>query len=418
MSRFSKVPFRASLLRPLGLLFAAFCLWQAIRPLPATPTNTAGDCVQIVQTERSGSFSSLSKKCPLQTTPIERLETGMRVLAENPELIGPHQPDSEVNPETWRRICLQLDKADGSCLDIELLRPREWIVEQAFLQVQPDGTNHLPIDKISTMPLALAGGDLLAGELLLGKSIHLDLPEFGATGPARVVSLRPCPPLEIARHAGRRLITGTFRHSAGNVVDLTIASQSGIDHVGTTDNHPFWSSDRDSFVPAGKLRSGEHLRQADGTLAQLIRITPRTGPPTPVFNLEIDAEHAYFVGKDGLLVHNSYASWMARIQFGQAVHARFANHMENLIKKAPAIDNTLLGRTGVDLQFAKTIRNLRDANGNLVAGFRNAELKPDTVYSITKFFDQLAAWRGKGLRGNVALFVYDSAGNITFHGIH
>ncbi|MFN6103138.1 MAG: polymorphic toxin-type HINT domain-containing protein, partial [Planctomycetaceae bacterium] len=71
-------------------------------------------------------------------------------------------------------------------------------------------------------------------------------------------------------------------------------------------NHPFWSADRQDFVPAGALTIGEHLRTESGTLRQVTRITPRRGPPVAVFNLEVDAEHVYFVSTAGVLVHNAY----------------------------------------------------------------------------------------------------------------
>jgi rhodanese-related sulfurtransferase len=73
-----------------------------------------------------------------------------------------------------------------------------------------------------------------------------------------------------------------------------------------TSNHPFWSADRQAFVEAGQLQVGEQLQQADGTLVQITRITPHTGPPVEVYNLEVDAEHVYHVGAGGVLVHNTY----------------------------------------------------------------------------------------------------------------
>ena len=36
-------------------------------------------------------------------------------------------------------------------------------------------------------------------------------------------------------------------------------------------------------------------------------IAPRAGPET-VYNFEVANEHVYYVGEDGLLVHNAYAS--------------------------------------------------------------------------------------------------------------
>jgi hypothetical protein len=74
---------------------------------------------------------------------------------------------------------------------------------------------------------------------------------------------------------------------------------------GCTDNHPFWSVDRDQFVEAGQLRIGENLQSADGTLVQVTRITPRRGPPVDVFNFEVDVDHVYHVGNTGVLVHNA-----------------------------------------------------------------------------------------------------------------
>jgi Pretoxin HINT domain len=153
-------------------------------------------------------------------------------------------------------------------------------------------------------PLTVAVGDAPLADVLLGRTIELELPELGAEGPATVRAIRPCPEVETANHAGRRLITGTFHHSAGNVLKLEIEDADGP--IGVTSNHPFWSADRQAFVEAGQLQVGEQLQQADGTLVQVTRITPHTGPPVEVYNLEVDAEHVYHVGVGGVLVHNAY----------------------------------------------------------------------------------------------------------------
>ncbi|MFN6108448.1 MAG: polymorphic toxin-type HINT domain-containing protein, partial [Planctomycetaceae bacterium] len=118
---------------------------------------------------------------------------------------------------------------------------------------------------------------------------------------AEVLAIEPCPPL--ASGPGRT-VTGTFAHAAADVLDLEI---EGLDTpLGCTANHPFWSADRHDFVPAGALTIGEHLQTESGTLRQVTRITPRRGPPVAVFNLEVDAEHVYYVSTAGVLVHNAY----------------------------------------------------------------------------------------------------------------
>ena len=131
--------------------------------------------------------------------------------------------------------------------------------------------------------------------------IFLALHELAAVGPAEVVRVERCPPIEPG--AGR-LVTGTFSHHSGEVLDITVDGLT--EPIGCTGAHPFWSEDRQDFIPARNLVLGETLRTESGTLRQITRITPRRGPPVPVFNLEVDAEHVYYVSVDGVLVHNAY----------------------------------------------------------------------------------------------------------------
>lgn len=98
-------------------------------------------------------------------------------------------------------------------------------------------------------------------------------------------------------------MTGLMAHSAANILDIAI---TGLDEpLGVTDTHPLWSETRQDFVVAGQLQIGEHLRSATGQFAQIVRITPHRGPPQPVYNLEVNAEHVYHVGASALLVHNA-----------------------------------------------------------------------------------------------------------------
>ncbi|MFG0286735.1 MAG: polymorphic toxin-type HINT domain-containing protein [Rhodopirellula sp. JB044] len=92
--------------------------------------------------------------------------------------------------------------------------------------------------------------------------------------------------------------------SAAQVRYLSIEGEP--DAIGVTNNHLFWSEDRQDFVTAGALRIGEALRRTDGTVARLVKSVPKRGPPTEVYNLEVDAQHVYHVGRSGILVHNNY----------------------------------------------------------------------------------------------------------------
>ena len=244
------------------------------------------------------------------TSNIEDLRVGDWVLARNPEITDEQrqQADEErFDPAEWRTIALRMTKPDGGRLDITLLRPLEWLEQY---QAKP------------------------------GSTIHLDLEELGAVGPAEVVSIDPCPDIGPAPSADCRLVTGTFAHESAQVLDLTI---EGLDEpIGVTANHPFWSEDRQAFVPAGQLRIGEHLGTAargllsaesesaasaapralvgaerpaatagttrSGRTAAYPRVLSIRSRPglQAVYNLEIDLEHVYYVSTSALLVHNSY----------------------------------------------------------------------------------------------------------------
>src|SRR5262249_22689706 len=99
-----------------------------------------------------------------------------------------------------------------------------------------------------------------------------------------------------------RLITGTFAHRQGQVWELRLVGCAEV--LGLTATHPVWSADRNGWVPAGELRVGERLLAADGStpVVESFRLRPE---PEPVYNLEVEGDHCFRVGRQGLLVHNN-----------------------------------------------------------------------------------------------------------------
>jgi Pretoxin HINT domain len=73
-----------------------------------------------------------------------------------------------------------------------------------------------------------------------------------------------------------------------------------------TARHPIWSLDRGAWVSTGELEIGERLSGRAGP----VRVVARTlcAQPEEVYNLEVEGEHCYRVGEQGILVHNSSAS--------------------------------------------------------------------------------------------------------------
>ena len=204
----------------------------------------------------------------LKTTSIEDIRLGQRVTGRNP-LREQTQSPSDITPENWRAIKLTMH-AYGVRYDLAFLRSLDWL----------QATGAEP-----------------------GTEIHLSLPEMGLDGPALVESIDACPPIERDDGTGRMIVTGTMRHPASNILDVSI---TGMDEpLGVTDTHPIWSDTRQTFITAGQLQPGEHLRSETGVISQVTRITPRRGPPELTYNLEIDGEHVYHVAESGLLVHNA-----------------------------------------------------------------------------------------------------------------
>jgi hypothetical protein len=193
------------------------------------------------------------------------------VLARNPEVADEERSEfEEVDYRQWRWVELELTKPGGDLLKVGLGRPLAWL---AANQIEP------------------------------GTTTWLDLPEMGAVGYATVVAIAPCPDPGPKPHPDCRLVTGVFRHSSTDCVNVHVAGLASP--IGTTRNHRFWSEDRQAFVEAGDLHSDETLLTADGTPTSVLSITARPGLE-PVYNLEVDVEHVYYVSSDGILVHNVY----------------------------------------------------------------------------------------------------------------
>jgi hypothetical protein len=209
------------------------------------------------------------------------------VQAGNPEGAADEAP---VDPASWVKLELTLSNPDDT-VDVVLLRPRVW-------------------------------ADTIGARV--GSTVALDLPELGASGPALVTAVGPCPPL---KPGTGRVVTGTFRHRSARVLDLAV--EGSIEPIGVTANHPFWSEDRQRFVPAGALRSDERLRTPDGE-PKVVSLTPRAGEQA-VYNIEVHAEHVYRVSASGILVHNSYAEDLSGLRITNKVGAGAARSPQHHI---------------------------------------------------------------------------------------
>ncbi|QGJ69331.1 Hypothetical protein PBC10988_10050 [Planctomycetales bacterium 10988] len=213
--------------------------------------------------------TEVAKSPTIQATPIEQIRVGQRVPGRNPEVSDLERSRFiDPDPQTWRKLELQLLKEDGHTLDITLLRPLIWI-EQTQAKV--------------------------------GDTVYLEMHELGAVGDAKVLSLEDCP--RIAPPPGN-VVTGKFVHGTDQPL-VNVLVEGLTKPIGCTSNHPFWSETRQAFIEAGQLQPGETVRTLKAGKTTIVSVLPR--PPTDkVYNLEVHGEHVYQVAELGVLVHNTY----------------------------------------------------------------------------------------------------------------
>ncbi|MEZ6033746.1 MAG: polymorphic toxin-type HINT domain-containing protein [Planctomycetaceae bacterium] len=258
----------------LPIVVACACVWMA-RPQAAVERGATvsndRNAVQYVRADHPVSHSdaipvSLPAASPkLMSRPIEDISPGMRVLASNPENAGVDVQRLEIADVTdWRLIRYQMPKPDGSYLFVDMLRHTDELEGQSVGAFSP-----------------------------------LAFPELAIEGDAEITAIDVCPPME---SGSGYFVTTKFTHTAANVIDLRVASES--EPIGTTSNHPFWSEDRQDWVQAGDLQPGEQLLLVNGTITHVVSIAINE-TTQPVYNLTVDAQHTYYVGASGVLVHNS-----------------------------------------------------------------------------------------------------------------
>lgn len=100
-----------------------------------------------------------------------------------------------------------------------------------------------------------------------------------------------------------RKVLQTFVRRGAPIVAVTITTAAGGQETfRTTEEHPFWVP-AIGWVEAGGLTRGDAVEVAGGcATVELVRFTPEL---ETVYNFEVEGVHTYFVGANGVLVHNN-----------------------------------------------------------------------------------------------------------------
>lgn len=103
-------------------------------------------------------------------------------------------------------------------------------------------------------------------------------------------------------------VQNTFVRDVDETILITINEVS----IETTREHPFWNQNTATWCSAGDLCTGNMILLADGTsgtVTEIVTINHET--PIPVYNFEVSNYHTYYVGTNGILVHNTCDSLIA-----------------------------------------------------------------------------------------------------------
>lgn len=120
-----------------------------------------------------------------------------------------------------------------------------------------------------------------------------------------------------------------YSNSYSKTVYITVEGENGPEQITSNTIHPFFVVYRadeprlialpseghvyegpipgGAWVDAAHLRPGNHLRSPDGTLRKVISVE-LIDTPLQAYNLTIENTETFFVGYDGVWVHNCYTS--------------------------------------------------------------------------------------------------------------
>lgn len=102
----------------------------------------------------------------------------------------------------------------------------------------------------------------------------------------------------------KRRVKRLFRRRGRPVLQVVVADSSGVSQIiAATTEHPFWV-DGKGWVAAQDLKAGDALKRIDSAPGMQVLRVIDAGGKADVFNFEVDEVHNYFVGSDGVLVHN------------------------------------------------------------------------------------------------------------------
>jgi len=184
----------------------------------------------------------------------------------------------DITPETWQVGKFIITEEDGSLVEVEANRPKKWF-EDYDLKEKGDKA-FIIIEEMGIADYAV---------LQEIRSTHIDTRDFKINEEGKV---------------DRPVIT-TYKRITKEISDYTFSNGQVIS---CTPNHPFYSSDRETYIPIGELTFGESIETSSEREVKFIGVKSRE-KGEHVYNFEVWREHNYYVGfetsEEFVLVHNN-----------------------------------------------------------------------------------------------------------------
>jgi RHS repeat-associated protein len=175
-----------------------------------------------------------------------------------------------------------------------------------------------------------------------------------------------------------KLVSALTKPHQDKLLEMRVEGEAKPLHP--TADHPFWvkrgSAKDGDWVEAGKMLVGDLVETIKGKWVKVLSITPIPGQRT-VYNFEVDDDHDYFVGSEGLLVHNAICDLLALgktnglSQFAEGMGADSYDTL-NLPQGLSAVTDILQDE---DVQIAINLQDAGEELDSLEAG-----LAPDTAF--------------------------------------
>ncbi|MAY75363.1 MAG: hypothetical protein CMJ31_11710 [Phycisphaerae bacterium] len=199
--------------------------------------------------------------------------------------------------------------------------------------------------------------------------------------------------LETVRTRPNELYTITYQIEQVDSDDSTFVLDT-VQELRLTGEHPIYSIDRSEFVAARELNIGEAMRLASGSrIARVVGIDLARAPPFApytTYNFSVDEYSTYFVGDDGVWVHNAANAFCEKFgdvfdQVRRSLPDDQADDILEVTRLSLAKYDELHGRLVPDSDLAgKTIKEIADAVQRDLFGRFGAGLGVDDMPTFTE----------------------------------